>query len=1546
MVKQFLRYIFTLAAMLMMVVGDAWAQNCTYQIQSLVSKITSPKNGRFPQSTIIGYVDNTYGISKVTVDIALERTAAGKDASVKFEYSTDGSNWIAIASQDLDGTTWGTGDNSLNVTYTGNIDSSNKIQFRVYETKQEKYGGSRTINISNFNVTMASTLQASPSTWNFGSIQEGSPAQTKNDFSISYSNIGSSISASSNNPEIFSVSSSPISTDCDDVVPFSITFNPKTSGKHTGEITLRSSTGKETKITLSGTATGAPIHRWDGKTEYYVDESVDLSTWFSSNEHGARSYEIVSFSPDDETGVTPTLNGTTIKLTRAGKLTVRMKQNAYDIYSYKETDHTIIVNKYDLSASIAQESAVWNELIDNAFSVSYGLQDYTVTSSNTNIAQHISGNKIQTYFTSGTAQFQINRPEDYKYNALNQTLLLSVNPNTNGCNLIENQKTSASYEFANTGATYSSSFSLNDGIGDKLTFSYNLTENADYNHYLTPQYSLSNDGDFNDIPDLIFTTKSSTPTTESITLPEGTKRIRFKRTSEFMGTKSFSISNITVTRKTFLTPQIDDDTFYLTQVSSGMQFAGTFPLEWSTCSDEIRFSCDNPNFVIEALDSNNQPKDYIDASNKQGTTSIIVTYSANTANPVLTGELTIYDQSQTKTITLSCEHLTQTIDWPQYFHNLEADEEGVINQDFTLNAIARAVNGQPTNQPIKYTLSVSPSENAQLSSDGRLIITGICEGTITASVEGFTDATSGITYSANSLTRQIRIRKAGTLCETYALEKWQEQTIGNVWPAVVYDITGLPTNTMTFKAHAEVASLWNNEIKIDFKYNSDDQDWVEEQIIPIEASSVNKTYTCYVPDNVKQVRFRSESSARSYFHDVKLRQKTYITPSVPEITINTLVNQPFEYSFTVDYSDVPLIEYSVTNSNNLNLTLTPTTEINNNCGEHGTYTFILRGTSPYPQTGVKEYITITTSAHKDNPKIIPVIITSTLGDTYYFNQQAGDWGNLSNWQVNGIKPSSLPTPSNPVYISKAVTVGANDAAFEGIAYSITIETGGSINVLPKGGLTVHAGGFTGADENNLTLHNKKDGAGFIRISPYCTNVMPTVKVLYETTSTLDKGANELAVWQYIGAPGADCQFTVDYITWLYHWSETQGWINKTGTLTLEPFAGYAITQYGKPTYELVAKPINTNQTITLTKTDTGSGMDGDNLFANSFMAPIDVKNFKKEDFEGDIEATFYLFNSGSYSEWADHNNNNNTLGNNHSVSPGQYCAIPALAAQYLPNDFDITTIPPMQGVYVIANADGASIKLNYDKHVWKAGSAAGTNMHEPMRAPSHNVFKPDNFRRLRIQVNSANSGADRMYIIQDTITTTDYDNGYDAPNQLAEGLANIYTNEHFGQMEVSCSNHIDSTFVGFTAGLDSIYTLRFNAIIGDDLHLLDLDNDSLILLEEDATYTFHATPHSKNDLRFQILLHPEKNLDFGKEEKDEIYTGITDVHTTQVWSHGSSIYISNAPTNTIATLYNISGHKLLTTPIHHTPYTLDLSYLPKGVYMLQLNTQVYKFVIQ
>ena len=302
--------------------------------------------------------------------------------------------------------------------------------------------------------------------------------------------------------------------------------------------------------------------------------------------------------------------------------------------------------------------------------------------------------------------------------------------------------------------------------------------------------------------------------------------------------------------------------------------------------------------------------------------------------------------------------------------------------------------------------------------------------------------------------------------------------------------------------------------------------------------------------------------------------------------------------------------------------------------------------------------------------------------------------------------------------------------------------------------------------------------------------MPRLTMRYQTKSTLDDGANKDATWQYIGAPGANCQFTVDGITWLYQWSEPQNWINKTGTLTLDPFAGYAITQYGKPTYELIAEPINQNQTIHLTKTS--SGMNGNNLFANSFMAPIDAKNFTPEDFSDyntgrdDIVKTFYLFNSGSWNDWNKYTDEE-SKGSNGNDTPGQYCAIPALASQFLNNDYDITTLPPMQGIYMIAN-NPAEIYLNYEKHVWKANSTAdlSTDMHEPMRTPhriqAQEQMQRSSFRRIRLQLNSANSGADRLYIIQSDETTPAYDNGYDAPNQTVTGLTNIYTTESFGKM--------------------------------------------------------------------------------------------------------------------------------------------------------------------
>ena len=553
------------------------------------------------------------------------------------------------------------------------------------------------------------------------------------------------------------------------------------------------------------------------------------------------------------------------------------------------------------------------------------------------------------------------------------------------------------------------------------------------------------------------------------------------------------------------------------------------------------------------------------------------------------------------------------------------------------------------------------------------------------------------------------------------------------------------------------------------------------------------------------------------------------------------------------------------------------------------------------------------------------------------NQNPIDWNTAANWNRNDV-----PNQYHNVRIEANVNISSPVEVF-----GLTIAPDATLHITATGGLSVGARGVQGAasDGSSIVLDILKSGAGFLRFSPAYQGTMPRTTVNYQTRSTLDTGANRDATWQYFGAPGKNVSFTIDYITWLYQWNEKQNWVKQNGTLTFEPFAGYAITQYGQPTYSLVAEPIHSNQDIVLTKTE--SGMKGDNLFANSFMAPIDVKNFTEEDFSDyntdreDIVKTFYIFNSGSWNQWNGQNKKDSTG----STTPGQYCAIPAFSAKYL--DSDITTIPPMQGVYVIAKEDGAKIHLRYDKHVWQAGTSTdSTNLNEPMRAPQRQAqeqMQQDSFRRLRLQVNSANSGADRMYIIQESTTTRDYDNGYDAPNHFAEGIANIYTNEPFGKMEVSCANDIDSMYIGFQAGTDEQYTLSFRSLIGDSLYLKDLSNDSIFLLTEGGKYHFTAQPLSTNDLRFQVLLHPVFN---NEDTNAGVTTDMEYVADTHIWHDHNQLYITNAPANSTLALYNINGQLILSHTTQHTTHTIDLYNLHQGVYILQLNNQMYKFVRQ
>lgn len=527
------------------------------------------------------------------------------------------------------------------------------------------------------------------------------------------------------------------------------------------------------------------------------------------------------------------------------------------------------------------------------------------------------------------------------------------------------------------------------------------------------------------------------------------------------------------------------------------------------------------------------------------------------------------------------------------------------------------------------------------------------------------------------------------------------------------------------------------------------------------------------------------------------------------------------------------------------------------------------------------------------------------------SEEPADWQIAENWET-GI----LPGEYHNVRIEADVNI---DQPIE--VYGISVVEGKNVHITSTGGLTVGKGGVVSAATGTITIDNTPDGAGFLKVDP-TTDKKPAKVTINYTTEAFNSGNPRDEIWQYMGAPGNDMQMSDANNTMIYHWNEQQGWLKMSNT-SLQPFVGYAFTQNKAQSanFQIQATPIIPDKKQEITLTLTQSGMRGSNLFVNSFLAPIDLATFDDNDFTDGVEQTFYLYNSGSWNQWQNQGGADNVM--KHGVSRGQYYALSPKGVKLMDPQYDQTTIPPMQGVYVVTQKDGAKIYLDYAKHVYEAEAS-----NQAMRAPQR---QDDNFKRVRLQVNSQNSGADRMYVIQHNECTSGYDNGYDAKNMPVASQVSIYTTEADGQMEISVSDNIDSTYIGFNAGADTEYTLRMTSVVGERLYLKDLDNQTLISVYDGEEYTFSAEPNSVNDRRFLLL----------DQRSDDVSTDEPEV---RVYVYDKMAHVLGAPIGSDMVIYTIGGVAITNYTIKCTPSVVDLSSLPTGVYVLRINDKAFKCV--
>lgn len=440
----------------------------------------------------------------------------------------------------------------------------------------------------------------------------------------------------------------------------------------------------------------------------------------------------------------------------------------------------------------------------------------------------------------------------------------------------------------------------------------------------------------------------------------------------------------------------------------------------------------------------------------------------------------------------------------------------------------------------------------------------------------------------------------------------------------------------------------------------------------------------------------------------------------------------------------------------------------------------------------------------------------------------GLWNTQENWNT-GLVPLST---QNVQIKADVKVVGQATAA------NIKIQPTKKLTIAPNGALS--ANGVIGwLDPNNnatisaitdptiITVQADENNTGALIQSDKAGKTRATIQMYSRATGT-DKGNGmvENAVWQWISPPYNDVVHAVNtyHGAWLYTYNNsTHSWQQILDQSPVPPFAGYSITQAKAKTYTMTGTLVSTaNQTISLS--------NGINLIGNSWTAPINISQFKVEDFVN-AEATIVMFNTG-----LDPNGSGDIYTDENNASPNTYVSIPVNAAIAIE---ELKVIPAMQAFQVKATADDATLTLDYDRLV-------RTNQvsNSPMRAPKHNAQTLGNGinERLRISV-IGKRYSDYLYLLSHEEATEGFDNGWDGEKIYSDNhnVPVIYVENAAGDWQISTQPVLAGTQFGFYRGEDEVYTICFDYVGDKTLYFYDAVADTYTEVKTGNTYSFITT---------------------------------------------------------------------------------------------------------
>ncbi len=519
-----------------------------------------------------------------------------------------------------------------------------------------------------------------------------------------------------------------------------------------------------------------------------------------------------------------------------------------------------------------------------------------------------------------------------------------------------------------------------------------------------------------------------------------------------------------------------------------------------------------------------------------------------------------------------------------------------------------------------------------------------------------------------------------------------------------------------------------------------------------------------------------------------------------------------------------------------------------------------------------------------------VFVGTDLQDPY-------SWNNAANWS-----PAHVPTLEHDVLLKAPCEVNGVAAA-----KSINLRKGTGyesvrLTVLSTGALTVQGTIRQVTDDAwgaTRTVHTASDLV--VKADANGQGVLAQFDTEGKTPATVEvygMHANGDGRWTFVSVPFAvtNVQNTFNG-SWMMEWIEAENdWRYLDPYDDIPTFKGYLLTQETPKSYTLRgtlhAAAVKTIDGLT----SAGSGDEkGSNMVGNSWTAPLQISKFNASDFSN-VEPTVYVYD---YQKPV-------------GEAPVGYYRTASIGT----TNGTLDVINPLQAFFVVATANGASVRLDYDALVNHTEQPSLN----PYRAPEASVEREE----IAIRI----TGNDDLYcdlrLLQQADFTHDFDAGFDGRKLVDEAaIPYLAAASTAGDMAILATPDYDGTFLNFRKGSGTSYTITFTYNGEEEYRLEDAIAGEAADIFTGNTYTFE--PSDDDSYRFRIV-RVQRAPDIATDAPN-------------IWANDGSLYLTNpANVRTEVSVYSADGK--LVERIVTSESLLQLQAPSTGVYMIQLRSEM------